>query len=137
MFDIMFDHYPKNSFLNTPVLRTCNNEFCYLFLLVIEGFTALLKYRMSQAGDFSFHPKCRTLDITHLIFADELFVVCGAEVKSFQLIADALQYCRLFSGLKPNMQKSFVFFSGVTEVLKARLNGRFSIVDEVRAWMCS
>lgn len=78
--------------------------------MVMEGFTALLQYRVRQCEEFVFHPRCRSLDITHLIFADDLFVLCGAEQGSFQVIADSLDDFNHFSGLKPNMGKSSSFF---------------------------
>lgn len=41
----------------------------YLFLLFMEDFSALFQFRVGQ-GDFSFHPKCRPLNIINLAFGD-------------------------------------------------------------------
>lgn len=76
---------------------------------------------MRQSEGFVFHPKCRSLNITHLIFADDLFVLSGAEASSFQLIADVLSDFYHFFGLQPNLQKSSIFFAGVDETLKETL----------------
>ncbi len=37
-----------------------------------------LQNKIGQSGGFLYHPKCKSLHITHLIFADDLFVLCGA-----------------------------------------------------------
>ncbi|KAF7115624.1 hypothetical protein RHSIM_RhsimUnG0050600 [Rhododendron simsii] len=75
----------------------------------------LLLRAMRVEGEVTFSLTNTSTILIRLAFYSTL-VAFISEVKSFQLIADALQDCHLFSGLKPNMQKSFVFFSGVTEV---------------------
>lgn len=87
----------------------------------MEGFTSLLQYTIGQNVDFVLHPNFRSLNITHLIFAYGLFVLSGGEFKSSQLIADALSDFHLFYGLKPNIQKSSIFFSGVDDATKVCL----------------
>lgn len=69
----------------------------YLFLLVMDGFTSLLPFKVQQQG-FTFHPKCKSLNITHLIFAHDLFVLCGADAKSFQLIKEVLSEFHMVYG---------------------------------------
>lgn len=98
--------------------------------MVMEGFTALLQYRVRQCEGFVFHPRCRSLDITHLIFANDLFVLCGAEQGSFQVIADSLDDFYHFSGLKPNMGKSSIFFARVNEEAKVLLRDILPIPEE-------
>lgn len=61
----------------------------YLFLIVMEAFTALLHYRVNQSP--SYHPKCMSINLTHLVFADDLlFILYGASTISFQLIKQLL-----------------------------------------------
>ncbi|KAH7840791.1 hypothetical protein Vadar_021656 [Vaccinium darrowii] len=106
------------------------------------------KYKMVQSG-FVFHPKCQPLQLSHLIFADDLFVLSGANPQSFETIQDTLQDFYLFSGLKPNMQKSSIFFAGVSHHDKLQLctilpipegvlpvKSVLSLADE-RSWACS
>lgn len=70
---------------------------------------------------FTFHPKSRALNISHLIFADDLFVLCGADTNSFQLIKDVLYDFHNFAGLTPNLQKSSIVFAGVNQQVKNAL----------------
>lgn len=57
-------------------LRQGDSLSPYLFLLVMDAFTGLLQYKVSHQA-FTYHPKCQDLQLTHLIFADDLFVLCG------------------------------------------------------------
>nr|XP_043630020.1 uncharacterized protein LOC122601317 [Erigeron canadensis] len=43
----------------------------YLFTLVMEVLTLMLKRRIRESGGFTFHPKCDGLDIINLCFADD------------------------------------------------------------------
>lgn len=92
----------------------------YLFLIVMEAFSALLSFRVGL-GQFSYHPRCRGLNLHHLVFADDLFIMCSATVSSFTLIDQLLKDFHAFSGLKPNISKSSIFFAGVNEELKLSL----------------
>lgn len=92
----------------------------YLFLIVMEAFSSLLHLRVEQ-GLFSYHPKCRELQIFHLAFADDLFIICEPNVPSFTIINDLLNEFHSFSGLKPNMAKSLIFYAGVDIQLKEEL----------------
>lgn len=100
----------------------------YLFLLVMEAFSALLDHRIAN-GSFSYHPKCQSLGISHLIFADDLFILYGADVQSFQLVHDLLSDFHLYYGLQPNLMKSTVFFAGVSADLKNHLQSILSISE--------
>lgn len=53
----------------------------YLFLLVMEAFTALFQKKSEDDG-FIFHLRCSSLSLSYLIFADDLFILCGAEAQS-------------------------------------------------------
>lgn len=121
MFSIVINGELQGFFQGNRGLRQGDPLSPYLFLLVMEGFTGLLQYRAKQSEGFVFHPKCRSLNITHLIFADDLFVLSGADARSFQLVADALSDFFHFSGLQPNLQKSSIFFARLDETSKESL----------------
>lgn len=86
----------------------------------MEAFSSLLHLRVEQ-GLFSYHPKCRELQICHLAFADDLFIMCEPNVPSFTIINDLLNEFHSFSGLKPNTEKSSIFYAGVEIQLKEEL----------------
>ncbi|GFZ19335.1 hypothetical protein Acr_28g0000400 [Actinidia rufa] len=86
-----------------------------------EGFFAILQQKIGQ-GSCSYHPECRALGLSHLAFADDLFVLCGADSQSLFVIKEALDDFFYFSGLKPNLRKSAIFFSGVNSAVQEELN---------------
>ena len=49
--------------------------------MVMEMFSCLIDHRLAQGG-FSFHPKCKELNVTHVIFADDLSVISSKIVGS-------------------------------------------------------
>ncbi|KAH7845047.1 hypothetical protein Vadar_034581 [Vaccinium darrowii] len=52
---------------------------------------------------------------------DDLFILCGADQGSFSTVKSALDDFHSFSGLSPNLQKSAVYYSGVSSELKVLL----------------
>lgn len=120
MFSIAINGQLEGYFPGKRGLRQGDPLSPYLFLLVMEGFSALFQYKMDQNG-FVFHPKCEALQISHLIFADDLFVLSGADPQSFRTIQEALQDFLLFSGLKPNLQKSSIYLARVTQTHRSEL----------------
>ncbi|GJU01943.1 RNA-directed DNA polymerase, eukaryota, reverse transcriptase zinc-binding domain protein [Tanacetum coccineum] len=61
------------------------------------------------------------MKLKHLSFADDLLVLCHGDVNSISVIKEALLEFSNSSGLKPNMEKSVVFFGSVNEVIKQRI----------------
>lgn len=98
------------NFMATRGLRQGDPLSPYLFILVMEGLTQLLKKLTSP---FSFHPKCEGLSITSLAFADDLFIFSKADINSVTTIKHTLDLFQSTSGLKPNLQKSMIFTSGL------------------------
>ncbi|KAJ9561655.1 hypothetical protein OSB04_006815 [Centaurea solstitialis] len=85
----------------------------YLFTLVMEGFSLFFRRCIDEAASFGFHAGCADLDITHLCFADDLFVFTYGDVGSVEVLKKALHLFAKHSGLSANLQKSEVFFSNV------------------------
>lgn len=59
--------------------------------------------------------------LNHLVFANDLFVFCGANEASVREVMTILHHFEKFSRLKVNEQKSQVFFGGVTMDEKNRI----------------
>ncbi|KAJ9565118.1 hypothetical protein OSB04_001084 [Centaurea solstitialis] len=85
----------------------------YLFTLIMEGFTMLFRQCIAEASAFGYHHGCAELEITHLCFADDLFVFTHGDVASVGILKKALELFASKSGLSPNLQKSDVFFGNV------------------------
>lgn len=87
----------------------------YLFSLVMQVLSIMLKKRISQDGFFKYHSKCEILKISHLCFADDLFLFSHGDPWSVQILRDALDEFGNASGLWPNEEKSNVFFCHVSD----------------------
>ncbi|GKC22137.1 RNA-directed DNA polymerase, eukaryota, reverse transcriptase zinc-binding domain protein [Tanacetum coccineum] len=80
---------------------------------VMEVLNLLMKKNISEAPNFRYHFGCKKLKITHISFADDLMVFCNGDISSAKVIKRTLEEFSGVSGLKPNMQKSTIFFGGV------------------------
>ncbi|GAA0147640.1 hypothetical protein LIER_07292 [Lithospermum erythrorhizon] len=92
----------------------------YLFIDVMEGFNALLMRSIVKLG-FDFHPSYTALQLTHVCFDVDLFIVVGATEKSFRTIKQSLNEFGKMASLLLNLDKSQCFFAGITDELEARL----------------
>ncbi|XP_071695235.1 uncharacterized protein [Rutidosis leptorrhynchoides] len=93
----------------------------YLFNMVMEVLTLLLKRNISVADDFRFHPKCESQQIVNLFFADDLFIFSHASVGSVKVIVDALNEFKKCSGLLPSLEKSTAYFCNVQSHVKGAI----------------
>ncbi|XP_024990681.1 uncharacterized protein LOC112524970 [Cynara cardunculus var. scolymus] len=85
----------------------------YLFTIIKEGFSMLLKTCIREASAFGYHRGCEELDITHLCFADDLFVFTKGDVHSVEVLKKALSLFHQRSGLEPSLEKSEIYFGNV------------------------
>lgn len=86
----------------------------YLFVLAMEICSQLLN-KSSTVDQLKFHPKCKSLGVTHLCFADDVMIFTYASLPSFLAIKRVLQNFKLISGLQANLEKIEVFFGGVSQ----------------------
>lgn len=91
----------------------------YLVLLAIKVLSLLFD-EAAQNSQFLYHPKCQPLGISHLIFADDLFLLSTADVTSVTIMKPVLLEFTKLSGLTPNLNKSEVFLAGVSDELGAQ-----------------
>lgn len=82
---------------------------------------------MLRVGNFQFHPKCQALNLSQLTFADDLFIICGGTQEIFAMIRGIFDDFYHFSGLRPNLQKSSIFFFGVSDETSLALQNIFPI----------
>nr|GEV59001.1 hypothetical protein [Tanacetum cinerariifolium] len=86
----------------------------YLFTLVMEVFNLTVRKNIKENGNFKYHYGCKKLEITHLCFADDLLVFYHEDCESVSIIKKSLNEFSRYSGLRPNMQKSTMFFGGLS-----------------------
>ncbi|KAJ9536724.1 hypothetical protein OSB04_un000109 [Centaurea solstitialis] len=112
-FSIVLNGETHGFFKGARGLRQGDPISPYLFTIVMEGFSRLLKKCIDEAVGFGYHEGCADLHITHLCFADDLFVFTRGDLASVEVIKKALELFRVASGLEPNLSKSEVFFCNV------------------------
>ncbi|OIT32488.1 hypothetical protein A4A49_51678 [Nicotiana attenuata] len=91
-----------------------------LFVRVMDYLSRLLKC-VSSLLDFRFHPMCKQLKLTHLIFFDDMLIFCKADNRSFSRVMEALTHFSNTSGLVENMEKSNIFMDGIEDHVKEQL----------------
>ncbi|XP_074302885.1 uncharacterized protein LOC141637220 [Silene latifolia] len=67
---------------------------------------------------FRYHPLCKSLKLTHLLFVDDLLMFCKGDVNSIMLLLRVVATFSATSGLRVNAAKSEVVFNGVAPGLK-------------------
>ena len=82
-----------------------------LFVMSMDYLSRLFKHASSQPG-FGYHPHCKKMALTHLMFADDLIIFCKAEPTSIQLLMNAFNTFTRSTGLKANLDKSSMIFGG-------------------------
>ncbi|KAL0288057.1 UNVERIFIED_CONTAM: putative ribonuclease H protein [Sesamum radiatum] len=83
----------------------------YLFVIVMEVWHVLLKFRVQNSALFQYHWKCRELEILNLCFADNVLIFCSGTIESVSVIRDVLSEFAAMSGLQVNPNKSQVILS--------------------------
>lgn len=91
-----------------------------LFVLVMEYLSRVLKY-MCALPDFAFHPMCKQLKLSHLIFANDLRIFCKANTNFVKRVMEALSHSSDVSGLVANMDKSSIFMAGIDDQTRDQL----------------
>lgn len=89
-----------------------------LFIIAMEYLSRLFKFHCCFSAGFVFYPKCSSLKLTHLYFADDLFIFSKAEVTSLMIINQVLSEFASTSGLQANNNKSQIYFSSVNTITK-------------------
>ncbi|GJW50507.1 RNA-directed DNA polymerase, eukaryota, reverse transcriptase zinc-binding domain protein, partial [Tanacetum coccineum] len=90
----------------------------YLFTIVIEVFSLMVVRQIQKEKRFKYHWGCKELKITHILFADDLLLLCHGDMKSASVLRRALDESTLASGLYPSMEKSTVYFGNVSNDIR-------------------
>jgi hypothetical protein len=72
----------------------------------------------SQKADLHFHPKCSSLGISHLAFADDIILLYRCDLPSVNILFQQLLVFGRMLGLAINANKSSIVFGGVGEAAK-------------------
>ncbi|GJX60012.1 putative reverse transcriptase domain, reverse transcriptase zinc-binding domain protein [Tanacetum coccineum] len=88
----------------------------YLFTLVMEVLTLIIRVRLSQT--FHYHNHCEELQLVNVCIADDLFIFARGDVESAHVIMESLDEFKSTSGLVPSLLKSTAFFCNVCNHVK-------------------
>ncbi|XP_074300630.1 uncharacterized protein LOC141631922 [Silene latifolia] len=88
-----------------------------LFTLCMEYLSRILTCATGKLK-FHYHPLCKQLKLSHLMFADDLLMFCKGDAASMMVLLRAFSSFSLASGLKMNSTKSEVYFNGVPATLR-------------------
>ncbi|XP_059306207.1 uncharacterized protein LOC132057598 [Lycium ferocissimum] len=92
----------------------------YFFVIAIEYLQRELNI-VAIDKQFKFHPRCKKLGVMHICFADDLLILCKADVYSIKLLQEAFHRFSLASGLQANTDKSSIYMFGVNDSLKLEI----------------
>ena len=116
-FSISINGELAGFFASNRGLRKGDPLSSFLFILAMEAFSRSLAMATNRQG-FQFHPRCKEINLTHLCFADDMFLFSSGTHSSVQVFMDELNRFACFSGLQVNKQKSAIFLAGVSNEVK-------------------
>ncbi|GKC36740.1 RNA-directed DNA polymerase, eukaryota, reverse transcriptase zinc-binding domain protein [Tanacetum coccineum] len=86
----------------------------YLFTLVMECFTLMMERNVKRNPKFQYHYGCKSMKITHVCFADDLFILCHGDDDSVKVVRYSINEFGDYSGLLSNFNKSIIFFGSAS-----------------------
>ncbi|KAG7530872.1 Reverse transcriptase zinc-binding domain [Arabidopsis thaliana x Arabidopsis arenosa] len=113
-FSIVVNGQSGGYFRSTQGLRQGDPMSPYLFVLAMEVFSGLLQSRYSS-GYISYHPRTSELEISHLMFADDVMIFFDGGGSSLQGIYETLDDFAGWSGLHMNRDKTQLFYAGLSQ----------------------
>ncbi|KAG7563624.1 Reverse transcriptase domain [Arabidopsis suecica] len=119
-FSICVNGQSHGFFKSSRGLRQGDPLSPYLFDLAMEVFYKLLLSRF-HSGYISFHPKTSELEISHLMFADDVMVFFDGSSSSLHGIYEALDDFAGWSGLSMNREKTNLFYAGLSDREEAEI----------------
>lgn len=113
MFSVLVNSSPAGFFPGKRGLRQGDPLSPYLFVLSMEIFSRLL--RNLPGKNLSYHLRCSRMQLTHLIFADDLLIFSKGDLSFIAGIKESLSVFANWSGLHANDQKTGIYFGGIDD----------------------
>lgn len=86
----------------------------YLFVIAMN-YLSLMLNQAAETNKLKYHPKCNSLRLTHLSFADDLLIFIDGSIESVQCVLEVLREFELRSGLAVSFQKTSFYSSGLSD----------------------
>lgn len=112
-FSVKINGVLSGYFRSTKGLRQGDPLSPYLFVIVMEALSLMIKHSTSTSEAFSFHWKASCTSTTHLCFADDLILFCKGDLASVGIMKNSLDDFSQHSGLTINKEKSLCFLGNV------------------------
>lgn len=112
-FSVAINGSSSGFFKSTRGLRQGDPMSPYMFVLAMEVFSRLLHYHFSS-GLICYHPKTSDLELSHLMFADDVMIFFDGGSSSLHAINETLDDFSSWSGLNMNREKTQIFHAGLT-----------------------
>lgn len=111
-FQVNINGKDSKKFAGERGLRQGDLPSPLLFVITMEALSRMLNETSSMEG-FKFHPGCKNLGLTHLMFADDLMMFSKADVTSIRMLLATMNQFHNIAGLKSNKAKSQMVLGGV------------------------
>nr|GEW31330.1 hypothetical protein [Tanacetum cinerariifolium] len=99
----------------------------YLFTLVMEVLTLILKRKVRFLESFHYHKHCEELQLINVCLVDDLFIFARGDVDSARIIIEALDEFKGSSGFSSEYSQKFLLQRGMCgrrlDLVGLRLNG--------------
>jgi hypothetical protein len=110
-FTVLINGFPSGFFGSSRGVRQGDPLSPFLFVLVIEAFSKMISAIYSRGLILGFFVGTREVDrveVSHLLFADDTLVFCGADASQISHIVALLVCFEAVSKLKVNLSKSIL-----------------------------
>jgi hypothetical protein len=108
-FSVLINGSPSGFFGSSRGVRQGDPLFPFLFVLVMEAFSRMISaiYLRGMISGFFVGPRDHgQVEVSHLLFADDTLVFCGADASQISYLGALLVCFEAVSGLKVNLTKS-------------------------------
>ncbi|XP_021713494.1 uncharacterized protein LOC110681652 [Chenopodium quinoa] len=119
-YSILINGMPAPPFEAKKCLRQDDHMSPFLFAIAMEYLSRCL-YELSLNPNFNFHPRCEKLCLTHMMFANDLLMFSRADSEYVKLLFHAFSKFSKALGLLANLDKSEVYFGGVSVDIQTEL----------------
>lgn len=100
----------------------------YLFVLCMNILSKMIDKAVAQKK-FNFHPRCQSLYLTHLCFADDLVVFVEGSKASIEGALSVFDEFAIWSGLKISIEKYSIYMAGVSEAERSSILTNFPLAE--------
>nr|GEU47494.1 hypothetical protein [Tanacetum cinerariifolium] len=96
-------------------LRQGDHMSPYLFTMVMEILTLIVKQKVEESTVFKYHFGCKMMKLAHICFVDDLLMFYHGDMDSIMVLKKAIEEFGGMSGLLPNYNKSTIIFGCMKE----------------------